>query len=85
MGWTAGNKTGEEKSEITLCIGSEVPEHTWRVGRDVGLQRCSPGLCYQAPLCPIHRAPTTKAANTYTPAAVNEATHYPAAFQQRWG
>lgn len=44
MGWTAGNKTGEEKSEITLCIGSEVPEDTWRAGRDVGLQKCSPGF-----------------------------------------
>jgi len=44
VGRSADNKTGKEKSEIILCIGPELSENTWRAGRDVGLQRCSPGF-----------------------------------------
>lgn len=44
MGWTSGNKAWKKKSEIILRIGSEVPEDTRRAGKDVGLERCSPGF-----------------------------------------
>lgn len=85
MGWRAKDKTGKEKSEIILCIGLEVPKDPWRAGRDVGLQMCSAGFVLRGSLHTTHRAPTTKAADTYSPAAANEATHYSAARQQRWG
>lgn len=85
MGWTAGNKTGKEKSETILCTGSEVPEDTRRAGRDVGLQRGSPGFVLPGSPLPHPQTPTTKAANAYSPVAANEATYYPAAFQQRRG
>lgn len=57
MGRTAGNRTSKEKSEIILCIGSEVPEDTLRAGRDVELQRCSPGFVLPGSPLPLPETP----------------------------
>lgn len=71
-----------KKSEIILCIGPRVPKGTWRVGRDVGLL---PRFVLLGSPLPHPQSHTTKASNTYSPVAANEATHYPAALQQQWG
>lgn len=81
-GWTSSNKAGAEKSEITVCTGPKVPKGTWRVGRAVGLL---PRFVLQGSPPPHSQSPTSKVSNTNSPAAANEARHYPAALQQQRG